>query len=103
MASDASNRKPVFPKLPANRTYRRHGPTTPMTDAVEKVPGMPPARNKRIMGAEFLNLSCAFDARLESMLLGDLPKNPFSTWGNSGIEPYLGYGNQLSRKHSGHR
>jgi len=42
-----------------------------MTDAVEKVPGMPPARNKRIMGAEFLNRSCAFDARLESMLLGD--------------------------------
>jgi hypothetical protein len=50
-----------------------------MTDTVEKVPGMSPARNKRIMGAEFLNRSCAFDARLESMLLGDPPKNPFST------------------------
>jgi hypothetical protein len=50
-----------------------------LTDAVEKVLGMPPARNNRIMGAEFLNRSCAFDARLESMLLGDPPKNPFST------------------------
>jgi hypothetical protein len=59
--------------------------------------------DKRIMGAEFLNLSCVFDARLESMLLGDPLKNPLSTWGNSGIEPYLGSGNQLSRKHSGHR
>src|ERR1700680_3324031 len=48
-------------------------------DTVEKVPGMSPARNKRIMGVEFLNRSCAFDARLESMLLGDPPKNPFST------------------------
>jgi hypothetical protein len=48
-------------------------------DAVEKVTGMPPARNNRIMGTEFLNRSCAFDARLESMLLGDPPQNPFST------------------------
>src|SRR5229473_2826480 len=26
MLRDAINRKPVFPELPANRTYRRHGP-----------------------------------------------------------------------------
>jgi hypothetical protein len=32
---------------------------------------MPLARNNRIMGANFLNQSCAFDARLESILLGD--------------------------------
>jgi hypothetical protein len=50
-----------------------------MTDAVEKVGGMPLARNNRIMGANFLNQSCAFDARLESILLGDPPQNPFST------------------------
>src|SRR4030095_14651605 len=36
-------------------------------------------RNNRIMGANFLNRSCAFDARLESMLLGVPPQNPFST------------------------
>jgi hypothetical protein len=40
-------------------------------DAVEKVGGMPLARNNQIMGANFLNQSCAFDARLESILLGD--------------------------------
>jgi len=50
-----------------------------LTDAVEKVDDMPPARNNRIMGADFLNRSCAFDARLESMLLGGPPRNPFST------------------------
>src|SRR6266699_949465 len=38
---------------------------------------MSPARNKRIMGAEFLNRSCAFDARLESMLLGAPLKSLF--------------------------
>src|SRR5713101_6784513 len=36
-------------------------------------------RNNRIVGANFLNRSCAFDARLESMLLEDPPQNPFST------------------------
>jgi len=36
-----------------------------MTDAVEKVGGMLPTRNNRIMGAAFLNRSCASDARLE--------------------------------------
>jgi hypothetical protein len=40
---------------------------------------MPLARNNRIMGANFLNQSCAFDARLESILLADPPQNPFST------------------------
>jgi hypothetical protein len=37
----------------------------PLTDAVEKVGGMSPTRNNRIMGAAFLNRSCAADARLE--------------------------------------
>jgi len=37
--------------------------------AVEKVCGMPSVRNNRIMVADFLNRSCAFDARFESILL----------------------------------
>jgi hypothetical protein len=37
----------------------------PLTDAVEKVGGMLPTRNNRIMGAAFLNRSCPSDARLE--------------------------------------
>jgi hypothetical protein len=45
-----------------------------MTDVVEKVCGVPPARNNRIMMADFLNRSCAFDARFESILLADPPK-----------------------------
>jgi hypothetical protein len=48
-------------------------------DAVEKVHGMPSARNNRIMVADFLNRSCAFDACCESILLGVPPQNPFST------------------------
>jgi hypothetical protein len=52
---------------------------TGFTDAVEKGAGMPAARNNRIMGAGFLNRSCAFYARLESILLGEHPQNPFST------------------------
>jgi hypothetical protein len=40
-----------------------------LTDAVEKVGGMPPARNNRIIGANFLNRYCVFGAHLESMLL----------------------------------
>ena len=31
------------------------------------------------MGADSVNRSCAFDARLESILLADPPQNPFST------------------------
>jgi hypothetical protein len=50
-----------------------------LADAVEKVGGMPPARNKRIASADFLNQYCVFGARLESMLLGDPLQNPFST------------------------
>jgi enoyl-ACP reductase-like protein len=34
-------------------------------------------RNNRIVGANFLNRSCAFDARLESMLLGSSVKTLF--------------------------
>jgi hypothetical protein len=50
-----------------------------VSDAVEKVGGMPSVRNNRNAGDDFLNRSCAFGGRLESMLLGDPPQNPFST------------------------
>jgi len=43
-------------------------------DAVEKVDGIPAARNNRIVDADFLNRSCAFDARLKSKLLGQTLK-----------------------------
>jgi hypothetical protein len=42
-----------------------------MTDTVEKVLGMAAPRNNRIIEADFLNRSCAFDTRLELILLGD--------------------------------
>jgi hypothetical protein len=48
-------------------------------DAVEKVRGMPAERNNRISGASFLNRTCAYGARLESILLADPPQNLFST------------------------
>jgi hypothetical protein len=47
-----------------------------LVDAVEKVGGMPAARSNRIVAAGFLNRPCAFDASLESILLGD-PSNSF--------------------------
>ena len=40
-------------------------------DAVEKVSATLTTRNNGIAQAGFLNRSCAFDARLESILLGD--------------------------------
>ena len=40
-----------------------------LADTVEKGLSMRPARNNRIMGADFLNQSCVFDVHLESMLL----------------------------------
>ncbi len=40
---------------------------------------MLPVRNNRIIRVDFLNRTCALGARFESMLLGDPPKNPFST------------------------
>jgi hypothetical protein len=40
---------------------------------------MPSTRNNRINIADFLNRSCTFDARFESILLGATPQNPFST------------------------
>ena len=52
-------------------------------DAVEKVGGTPLARNNRIIGADFLNQSCAFDARLESMLLRDPSKSFFNSIGQT--------------------
>jgi hypothetical protein len=50
-----------------------------MTDAVEKVLSVAVPRNNRIIEGNFLNRSCAFDARLELILLGDPPQNLFST------------------------
>jgi hypothetical protein len=44
---------------------------------VEDVGGMPSARINRIVGADFLNQSCAPDARLESRLPRRLPSNRF--------------------------
>jgi hypothetical protein len=40
---------------------------------------MPAGRNNRIIGANFLNRTCAYGARLESILLVDTPKNLFAT------------------------
>src|SRR6266446_1379041 len=55
-------------------------PNCPLrVDAVEKGGGIQPAHNNRIMGASFLNRSCGFDARVESMLLGAPPQKPIST------------------------
>jgi hypothetical protein len=69
-----------------SRPYRESQISRPsgplMTDAVEKSPKETcriKIRNNRIKGANFLNRSCAFDARLESMLLGVPTQNPFST------------------------
>ena len=49
----------------------------PLADAVEKVRSVPSARNNRIILADFLNRSCAFDARFESILLAAAAQNPF--------------------------
>jgi len=46
----------------------------PLTDAVEKVRGIPLERNNRIITVHFLNRTCAFHPHFESMLLRDLPK-----------------------------
>jgi hypothetical protein len=48
-------------------------------DTVEKVLGMATPRNNRIIEVDFLNRSCAFDTRLELILLGGPHKNLFST------------------------
>jgi hypothetical protein len=48
-------------------------------DAVEKVRDIPAERNNRIREVDFLNRTCAYDTRLESILLADPPENPFST------------------------
>ena len=40
-----------------------------MTDAVEKVLGILLTRNNRIIGLDFLNRTCAFEAHFESILL----------------------------------
>ena len=57
---------------------------------LKKASACRPARNYRISGADILNRSCAFDADLESILLGDPPQNPFSTASTqSGHRPAL--------------
>src|SRR5262245_48573872 len=48
-------------------------------DAVEKVGDGAPARNNRIASDDFLNRTCAFGGRLESILFRGPPQNPFST------------------------
>jgi hypothetical protein len=50
-----------------------------LTDAVEKVGDGAPARNNRIASDDFLNQTCAFGGRLESILFRGPPQNPFST------------------------
>jgi hypothetical protein len=50
-----------------------------LTDAVEKVGDGAPARNNRIASDDFLNRTCAFGGRLESILFRGPPQNPFST------------------------
>jgi hypothetical protein len=44
----------------------------PWADAVEKVRGILPTRNNRIIGVDFLNRTCTFDIDFESIL----PKDP---------------------------
>jgi hypothetical protein len=51
--------------------------TAALADAVEKVRSTPSARNNRITMADFLNRSCAFEARLESILLVAPAQNLF--------------------------
>ena len=46
---------------------------------VEKVCGMPSARNNRIMIVDFLNRSCTFDARFRINIARSPAQNPFST------------------------
>ena len=50
-------------------------------DAVEKVRGILLTRNNRIVGVDFLNRTCAFDAHFESILLRDPPKSFFDSIG----------------------
>jgi hypothetical protein len=51
-------------------------------DAVEKVGGALRGRNNRIIGDDFLNRSCAFGDRLQSILFGDSPSR--SSFNSSG-------------------
>jgi hypothetical protein len=51
----------------------------PLADAVEKVRGILLTRNNRIIGVDFLNRTCAFDAHFESILLRDPPKSFFDS------------------------
>jgi hypothetical protein len=48
--------------------------TTLLTDAVEKVRGLPSLRNNRIRRACLANQCCPNGADLESILLGEVPK-----------------------------
>jgi hypothetical protein len=71
----------------------RHGPLR--VDAVEKVGGMPAVRNKRIVGDDFLNRSCALGLRLESILLGDRLKILFQRYRSESEELTLSISSPL--------
>jgi hypothetical protein len=59
-------------KMGRSAPQGRQGDERPLwADAVEKGLSMSSTRNYRISGADILNRSCAFDADLESILLGD--------------------------------
>src|SRR5215472_16096329 len=74
-----------------------------MSDAVGKVGDGTPVRNNRIRGDDFLNRSCAFGGRLESMLLGDPPQNRFSTVSVSLGKSHTEHVEFASPPESGHR
>src|SRR4029453_14635668 len=89
-------------------------PWPSLTDAVEKVGDGAPTRNNRIAGDDFLNRTCAFGGRLESILFRGPPQNAFSTAstpsGHSGSEipqcssrPPTEVCYPLGRKHGRHR
>jgi hypothetical protein len=61
------------------RTQKIRKPGSVLVDVVEKVGGTLATRNNRIAHDDFLNLSCAFDACFESILLTALSQNRFST------------------------
>ena len=68
-------------------------------DAVEKVGATLTTRNNRIAQAGFLNRSCAFDARLESILLEDPLKIFFRQYRPEGDVARLSFrGGEMARR-----
>jgi hypothetical protein len=64
----------AVPQVPVGRRLR--------VDAVEKVRGIQLTRNNRIIGLDFLNRTCAFEAHFESILLREPPKSFFDSIGH---------------------